>query len=190
MQQIENCIDRALRGEKPLAHKYKAIVNEVGLLYLYHYHHLLLIYNTLLHEAIYQWHETPTDKRGLEAALKYLETKGNRSLVQDEAQKRTELKLAAAAYKDFMGQRTSFNNDADIKKARELAQKVMDLKYELRKPIDTSKLKSMAERKSAIPPEIVIILDNGNYCFYELVWKLVCERNAMEKYCCRQPNRK
>lgn len=41
-------------------------------MYLYHYHHIVLVYDTDNHQVQYQWWERPADKRGLDAALAYL----------------------------------------------------------------------------------------------------------------------
>ena len=73
MKQIDEVLGRALRGERPLAHKYRAFIKE-DKLGLFHYQHLLLVYDLKEKKADYTWHETPTDKRGLDAALKYLDS--------------------------------------------------------------------------------------------------------------------
>ena len=71
MKQVNICLDRALSGEKPLMHKYRAFIH-TNRLFLYHYQHLLLVFNLIEKKSEFTWYETPTDKRGLNAALTYL----------------------------------------------------------------------------------------------------------------------
>lgn len=76
MKQIYDCLDRFYTQQKPLKAKWQAKRHqENGHLYLFHYHHLVLVYDDKVHKVLYQWWEVPTDKRGLDAALAYFENK-------------------------------------------------------------------------------------------------------------------
>lgn len=73
---MDECLERAFAGKKPLAKKWKSIIED-GVLYLYHYHHLVLVYDLEREITYHQWYEKPTDKRGLDAAKEWLlENKG------------------------------------------------------------------------------------------------------------------
>jgi hypothetical protein len=39
---------------------------------LFHYHHLVLVFDTYLKKILYEWAELPADRRGLDAAKVYL----------------------------------------------------------------------------------------------------------------------
>lgn len=78
MKQIDICLDRAFENKSPLKTKWKAIiekdnVSNINKLTLFHYQHIILIYDLENKKILSQWYECPTDKRGLNAALKYLE---------------------------------------------------------------------------------------------------------------------
>jgi hypothetical protein len=79
MKQIDECLDRLFDGKPPLKKKWQARIQEVYLvercLLLYHYTHLVLAVDLDTKEIHRQWWEKPTDKRGLDAALKYLREK-------------------------------------------------------------------------------------------------------------------
>lgn len=78
MKQIRECVDRALKGDPPLRKKWRAQVLHVKdypfpVLVLMHYHHLVLLYCVERSKVLYSWHELPTDKRGHDAAITYLD---------------------------------------------------------------------------------------------------------------------
>lgn len=78
MKQIRECIDRALRGDRPLRKKWRGQVLRVKdypfpVLVLMHYQHLVLLYCVERSKVLYSWHELPTDKRGHDAAIDYLD---------------------------------------------------------------------------------------------------------------------
>jgi hypothetical protein len=75
MKQIDVCLNRFFNGEKPLKVKWQARRhNEFNnILILYHYHHLVLIYDLEKNVIVREWWELPADKRGLEAAKDYLQ---------------------------------------------------------------------------------------------------------------------
>lgn len=75
MKQIDDCLTRALDGKQPLKKKWAAIIHSTethDYLFLFHYHHEVLVYNLTDDEIIREWWERPTDKRGLDAAKKWL----------------------------------------------------------------------------------------------------------------------
>lgn len=71
MKQIDECLDRAFSGKKPLKKKWRAFITQ-GVLFLYHYHHLVLVYDIDTDWIVKEWWEKQADKRGLEAAKAYL----------------------------------------------------------------------------------------------------------------------
>ena len=78
MKQIDECLDRAFAGKKALSKKLRAAIidcNSERMLFLCHYQHLVLIYNLNKKELERQWYELPADKRGLDAALKYIKNR-------------------------------------------------------------------------------------------------------------------
>ncbi|CDQ41937.1 hypothetical protein [Virgibacillus salexigens] len=77
MKQITECLDRAFQNKRPLKKKWVAFLEwqqdvQRPYLYLYHYHHLILIYDPISYYSLYEWHEKKSDYRGLLAAKKYL----------------------------------------------------------------------------------------------------------------------
>lgn len=78
MKQMDECLTRAFEKKPPLKNKkWKAIMEfhqRYGwVLYLYHYHHRVLVYLPYAHEYAFEWWEKPADKRGLESAKEWLE---------------------------------------------------------------------------------------------------------------------
>jgi hypothetical protein len=67
---IQNQIDRALQGYERQKNKWTCIIKDDNF-YLYHYVHLLLIFNKSK-GPIYQWYQTKTDYRGLAFGIRYL----------------------------------------------------------------------------------------------------------------------
>lgn len=90
MKQIQQCLDKAIDNKMPAASKkWKAfrgnmiwadsedVEDKEEHIILYHYHHLVLVYNLKTNEPIFEWYEKPTDKRGLDAAKEYLNKRFN-----------------------------------------------------------------------------------------------------------------
>lgn len=78
MKQIEECMERAFNNQRPPdSKKWKGIwidhPKHGKVMYLYHYHHLVLVYDHINHRYLYEWWELPADKRGLDSAKEYLE---------------------------------------------------------------------------------------------------------------------
>lgn len=78
MKQIQECLDRAFDDKPPLRKKWRAQILRLTdypfpVLVLMHYDHLCLLYCTERSKPLHTWWEKPTDKRGLDAALAYLE---------------------------------------------------------------------------------------------------------------------
>jgi hypothetical protein len=81
-QQVDDALARAFAGRPPSG-KVRAALTHGGPggsdeLQLHHYHHLLLRWDIARSLPLYQWHEKPTDKRILRAALQAL-AEGNYS---------------------------------------------------------------------------------------------------------------
>ena len=73
MKQIEECLERFYQGKPPLqSKKWKAFPAENRYLYLFHYHHMVLIYDFYDRKVLHAWAELPADKRGLSAAMNYI----------------------------------------------------------------------------------------------------------------------
>lgn len=73
-KQVDRAIDHAFRGK---VHKGKcqARIPMKGYLTFHHYQHTLLVYDLGRGRALMTWHEKPTDKRILRAALANLEAR-------------------------------------------------------------------------------------------------------------------
>ncbi|WDI05034.1 hypothetical protein PUW25_26050 (plasmid) [Paenibacillus urinalis] len=72
MKQIEECFDRYFDNMSPLKKKWQIVDAPGNSLWLFHYHHLILVFNKTTREIIHEWAETSADKRGLRAAKEYL----------------------------------------------------------------------------------------------------------------------
>jgi len=70
-KQVDEAIARGLAGKLPSG-KVKVMVDNHTLLTLHHYHHLLLRFNLKTKTVLHSWHEKPTDKRILDAAIEAL----------------------------------------------------------------------------------------------------------------------
>ncbi|MNM57585.1 hypothetical protein D3C81_687940 [compost metagenome] len=77
MKQVEDCLNRFFENKQPLKHKLQARWHKEHnhVVLVFHYQHLLLAYDTENKTILHQWWEVPTDKRNLEAAIKYLKNK-------------------------------------------------------------------------------------------------------------------
>ncbi|MGF0347734.1 hypothetical protein ACQR3P_29260 [Rhodococcus sp. IEGM1300] len=80
MKQITECLDRAFQKKPPLNKKWRAQIMHLKdyphpVLIVMHYHHLSLLYCIERRKPLHTWWEKPTDKRGLDAALDYLENR-------------------------------------------------------------------------------------------------------------------
>ena len=94
-RQVDEALQRAFDGRKPSGKVRCSIEDEGRTLLLHHYEHLLLRYNLQLGEPLFQWHEKPTDKRILNAALEALAADGQR--MQQQAQQGGGASAAGAA---------------------------------------------------------------------------------------------
>lgn len=72
MKQIDECLTRAFKKNKPLRKKWQAAINGNHLI-LVHYHHLVMVYDIETHTYLHEWWEKPADKRGLDSAKAWLE---------------------------------------------------------------------------------------------------------------------
>lgn len=74
MKQIDECLTRYFEGKEPLKKKWKALPHPKvpNILCLYHYHHLVLVYDTVHHHIEAEWWEKQADKRGLDSAKEWL----------------------------------------------------------------------------------------------------------------------
>jgi len=77
MKQMNDCLDRFFAGQKPLKAKWQARWHKdySHIMILFHYQHVVLVYDTHNQEILKEWWEVPTDKRGLDAAKEYLAKK-------------------------------------------------------------------------------------------------------------------
>lgn len=82
-KQVDEALQRAFDGRAPMGKVRAAVVKDGGqrLLQLYHYHHELLAWRlptaSSAGVSIRAWHEKPTDKRILDAALAFLQSSDN-----------------------------------------------------------------------------------------------------------------
>lgn len=74
MKQIQDCFDRHFEGKPPLKKKWQLRESD-NVLFLFHYHHLIMIYEMTKNKIMYEWWERPADKRGLDAAKAYCSQK-------------------------------------------------------------------------------------------------------------------
>lgn len=74
MKQIEECLERFFYDKKPLKKKWQARSHPENedIFLLFHYHHLVLVVDLSVGKILKEWWELPADKRGLDAAKKYL----------------------------------------------------------------------------------------------------------------------
>jgi hypothetical protein len=74
MKQIKKIFDRFFNNQHPIKHKIQVrwFDDTKNFLILFHYHHVLLIYDIKKNESIYEWYEVKTDKAILDASKKYL----------------------------------------------------------------------------------------------------------------------
>lgn len=77
MKQIDECLDRFFSGMSPLKRKWQARWHKEHnhIMILFHYQHVVLVYDTKEKKSLKEWWEVPTDKRGLDAAKEYLKNK-------------------------------------------------------------------------------------------------------------------
>jgi hypothetical protein len=72
MLQIKTCLKQAFeKKEPPSSQKWKAFIRN-DILYLFHYHHKVLVYDVSKKVIIYEWWEKKADKRGLDDAKIWL----------------------------------------------------------------------------------------------------------------------
>ncbi|SFJ64536.1 hypothetical protein SAMN02799624_05348 [Paenibacillus sp. UNC496MF] len=86
MKQIQECLDRLFAGQAPIKQKWQARLpaDPPQTLFLFHYHHLVLVYDLSVNRPIYRWWEKQADKRGLDSALIYLEQRGQGKTIGGE----------------------------------------------------------------------------------------------------------
>jgi hypothetical protein len=73
MKQMDICLTRFFTKQIPLKKKWFAGRGDEETLVLYHYHHLVLVYNFKHDQILYQWWEREADKRGLDSAKEWLQ---------------------------------------------------------------------------------------------------------------------
>ncbi|WP_067923755.1 hypothetical protein [Alicyclobacillus shizuokensis] len=81
LQQLHEAIDRFFKGFEPRKRKWKALPGRYlsqPVLSLYHYQHLVLVWDLEDWMPLYTWWQTQTDKRGLDAAISYLQQEEER----------------------------------------------------------------------------------------------------------------
>lgn len=82
MKQIDTALWRAFSDHKPLkSAKWKGYMKWTGqtyILYLFHYHHLVLKYDVFNQQILFEWYEKPADKRGLDSAKIWLKAREDR----------------------------------------------------------------------------------------------------------------
>jgi hypothetical protein len=83
MKQVQDVLDRFFQGKPPRKHKIMVLTEafDERTFSLYHYHHLILVYDYVADLVLYEWWEKPTDKRILEAAKEYLHDRKKRKEV-------------------------------------------------------------------------------------------------------------
>lgn len=94
MKQIDECLRKAFSGKLPTpSRKWKGFIqrNEQGgfSLHLFHYQHLILIYDLDINRVTYEWWEKRTDKRGLDSAKKWIEE--NQDIIKEFRSKLVEI---------------------------------------------------------------------------------------------------
>lgn len=80
MKQIDECLDRHFDGKPPLMKKWKVLQKnhlDRNLLFVFHYHHMVIVYDMDRKEILDEWAELPADKRGLKAIKEYLNKRFN-----------------------------------------------------------------------------------------------------------------
>jgi hypothetical protein len=77
MKQIDVCLDRHFLGQQPLKAKWQARWHKdyPHILVLFHYQHIILVVDMDEREILHRWAEVQADKRGLNAAINYLNRK-------------------------------------------------------------------------------------------------------------------
>lgn len=76
MKQIDECLNRHFEGKRPLLGKKWQVRGDEISIVLFHYHHRIMICDLKRKKIKFEWWQVPADKRGLEAAKKYLVEKG------------------------------------------------------------------------------------------------------------------
>lgn len=72
MKQMDDCLTRFFTNQRPLKKKWFAGRADEETFVLYHYHHLVMIYNFKYDQILYEWWERDADKRGLDSAKEWL----------------------------------------------------------------------------------------------------------------------
>jgi hypothetical protein len=79
---------------------------------------------------------------------------------KDRLAKEKELIKYFTKYKAFRKKHPAINSYGLVEEYNSIRDKIMDLKYDLRKPKKVSEIESMRERKSAIPSNIIVVAWN------------------------------
>lgn len=84
MKQINECFDRFFSGKMQRKTKWQVHQPNMGdFIVLFHYNHIALMIDPDTLEVMYQWEgECPTDRRGIVAAVRYLENNKEKILKQ------------------------------------------------------------------------------------------------------------
>jgi|BioPla2DNA2_1021312.scaffolds.fasta_scaffold148471_2 hypothetical protein len=91
MKQIDVCFERFFAGKKQLKNKWQLQQpNQGDYIVLFHYNHMIMMIDPDTLEVTYQWYECPADKRGLDAAIAYLDQNRER-LVKEIEEQRTKV---------------------------------------------------------------------------------------------------
>lgn len=73
MKTLKTQIDRAIKGKKPLKNKWHAyLMEDRKEIYVFHYQHLIHVFNYRINKTVFRWYETRTDKRGFNFSHNYL----------------------------------------------------------------------------------------------------------------------
>lgn len=73
MKQIDECLTRFFTDQKPLKKKWQVIRQNETQVCLFHYHHLVLVYDGEKQKVVYEWWEKQADKRGLDSAKEWFD---------------------------------------------------------------------------------------------------------------------
>lgn len=103
MKQIDEMFARFIKGQLPLRKKWQmryAAQDGRILVYFFHYHHIICVFDCELRQFIYEWYEKPADERGLAAIKRTLssDVKGIILNVAKEGSAHHELKVKAQLY--------------------------------------------------------------------------------------------
>lgn len=89
MKQIEDCFNRFFTGKSQKKVKWQVHQpNQGDYIVLFHYNHMALMIDPDTLDVVYEWEgECPTDKRGIKAALEYLNQNKEKLVKQIQEEK-------------------------------------------------------------------------------------------------------